>query len=237
MSSRALVVRRPQKQRRQKKKMYKSAPTANPRSIPNQPFPPAFQTTLTYYETVSSPSSLAGAASVYLFRANSCYDPNYTGTGHQPLGFDQWMAFYNHYTVIASDIEARFGVNTETVAVGGETLVGVALLASNTALTDPVRLAEAPQSHIRLLTAGAPQLPTAGQVRHHFDGSQFFNVPYGTMLGTTAYSGDDSSNPSEDAYFQLFSGLTSLASNVARPVTVMIRYKVVFTEVKLLTTS
>jgi hypothetical protein len=236
MSSRALVLHRPKKLRR-KAKLYKASPAATPRSIPNQPFPPAFQTTLTYVETVTSPSTIAGAASVYLFRANSCYDPNYTGAGHQPLGFDQWMAFYNHYTVVSSSIEAHFNVNSETVATGGETAIGVALLASNSALTDLNRLQEAPQSRWKVMPAGAPQLPSTMLVRHHFDGAKFFNVPYGTMLGTTAYSGDDSSNPTEDSYFELFSALTNANSNAARNVTVTIRYKVVFTEVKLLTTS
>jgi len=147
------------------------------------------------------------------------------------------MAFYNHYTVIASDIEAHFAVNAETITTGGETTIGLALLASNSALTDLTRLQEAPQSHWRVVPAGAPQLPTTMLIRHHFDGAKFFNIPYGTMLGTTAYSGDDASNPSEDAYFELFSALNSAASNLARLVTVKIAYRVVFSEVKLLTTS
>lgn len=44
----------------------------------------------------------------YTFRANDLYDPDYSGTGHQPLGFDQLMAMYNRFTVIASDITVKF---------------------------------------------------------------------------------------------------------------------------------
>jgi len=40
----------------------------------------------------------------YVYSANGCYDPNITGTGHQPMGFDQMMAFYNHYVVVRSRI-------------------------------------------------------------------------------------------------------------------------------------
>jgi len=44
-------------------------------------------------------TSTAGAVASYVFAANGLYDPNITGTGHQPMGFDQMMLFYNHYCV------------------------------------------------------------------------------------------------------------------------------------------
>lgn len=41
------------------------------------------------------------------FRANSLYDPDYTYTGHQPLCYDQWTAFYNHYRVTGAKITIK----------------------------------------------------------------------------------------------------------------------------------
>lgn len=35
----------------------------------------------------------------YLFNLNSLFDPDRTGTGHQPLGFDQIKTLYNRYRV------------------------------------------------------------------------------------------------------------------------------------------
>jgi len=35
----------------------------------------------------------------YLFNLNSLFDPDRTGTGHQPLGFDQLKTLYNRYRV------------------------------------------------------------------------------------------------------------------------------------------
>jgi len=50
-----------------------------------------------------------------VFRANSLYDPDYTGGGHQPNGFDQLIAAYNHFTVL----RARLRVRVLQVGSGG----------------------------------------------------------------------------------------------------------------------
>lgn len=41
----------------------------------------------------------------YVFSANGCYDPDVSGTGSQPLYFDQLAAIYAHYKVTSSRIE------------------------------------------------------------------------------------------------------------------------------------
>lgn len=40
----------------------------------------------------------------YEFRANGCFDPDVTGTGHQPRGFDQYGQLYDRYVVTSSKI-------------------------------------------------------------------------------------------------------------------------------------
>jgi len=42
---------------------------------------------------------VAGAATVYSFRLNSIYDPNFTGVGHQPSTHDQFNVLYESYCV------------------------------------------------------------------------------------------------------------------------------------------
>lgn len=56
-------------------------------------------------------NSITGSSSAvfsYVWSANGAYDPDISGAGHQPLGFDQMMLFYNHYTVVSSRIRVVY---------------------------------------------------------------------------------------------------------------------------------
>ncbi len=74
----------------------------------------------------------SGAMGEHLFRANSMFDPDVTGGGHQPMGFDQQMNEYEHFVVTKSFINVQFMPNSTTQAEG---LVTVNLC--STAATTP----------------------------------------------------------------------------------------------------
>lgn len=59
---------------------------------------------MAYYDLQLTRTTTAGALSVYNFSANGLFDPNITGTGHQPMGFDTMMTYYEQYTVLRSKI-------------------------------------------------------------------------------------------------------------------------------------
>lgn len=52
--------------------------------------------------------------SEYAWRLNSLYDPDFTGVGHQPLGFDQMVLFYNNYTVYKVNMTVKIMHSTGT---------------------------------------------------------------------------------------------------------------------------
>lgn len=91
-----------------------------------------------YYEpALGLTAPVSGNVVTYFFTANGMYDPNITGTGHQPLGFDQMMLMYEQCTVINSRIEVTFNI-----AAGLTVQCGVALFPDAVALTDPKQLVE-----------------------------------------------------------------------------------------------
>lgn len=69
--------------------------------------PQQLKMNFTYSETSTITSTL-GSTGTLIFRGNSPFDPNQTGTGAQPPGFDQMAPFYHQYSVYASKVEVHF---------------------------------------------------------------------------------------------------------------------------------
>jgi len=83
--------------------------------FPGFGFPDQLKACLRYKENgVSFTASTTPAAQVY--RLNSLFDPNLTGTGHQPNYFDQLSAVYGFYCVTAARMKCQV-LNEGTVEV------------------------------------------------------------------------------------------------------------------------
>lgn len=55
--------------------------------------------------------------SAQVWKINSLFDPDLTGTGHQPQGFDQWSAFYNTYQVYGAKVDLEIANDTASASV------------------------------------------------------------------------------------------------------------------------
>lgn len=66
------------------------------------PFPNTKLVRHKYCDVVPLVSLGAGLIQRYQWRANSTYDPDYTGVGHQPMFRDEMAAQYNYYTVLSA---------------------------------------------------------------------------------------------------------------------------------------
>ena len=64
------------------------------------------------------------------YNAGGCYDPRTALGGNQPRGFDQWMAFYEHYVVLGSKISVTFQT-TGLQPSDGNGIVGILLKANS----------------------------------------------------------------------------------------------------------
>lgn len=81
----------------------------------------SINTSLQYNTNISlnpTPDTLgSGGSNVWFFSANSLFDPDVTGTGHQPMYFDNYSAIYNRYKVNWAQITVtviNHKVNTDT---------------------------------------------------------------------------------------------------------------------------
>jgi hypothetical protein len=62
--------------------------------------------------TTSLAEAAAGGGAFYSFAVNSAFDPNFTGVGAQPLGFDQYSALYGRYRVLGVRYRVLAGSRT-----------------------------------------------------------------------------------------------------------------------------
>lgn len=70
------------------------------------PFPPHKVYKLRYQNTHVVTVGTSGVlGSIVKYNLNNLYDPDQTGAGHQPYGFDQLAGIYNRYKVIGAKVE------------------------------------------------------------------------------------------------------------------------------------
>lgn len=94
--------RRTNRRRRKVSKKRSMRPIIYHPGFPNQMF-----VKLEYSDKITL-DCISGSIASYVFRGNSLYDPDYTGTGHQPYYHDQLIAIYRKYTVIGSKCAVKF---------------------------------------------------------------------------------------------------------------------------------
>lgn len=70
---------------------------------------------LKYVQRVNMSITAAAQVQIQKFSGNSAFDPDYTGVGTQPNGYDQWAAFYSKYCVMASKFKVKL-IPTGTTA-------------------------------------------------------------------------------------------------------------------------
>lgn len=69
--------------------------------------PNKFLTKMRYAASLEVTAGSLGATTLYHYSCNNLFDPDVTGTGHQPRGFDQLMTMYNKFTVIGATIKVQ----------------------------------------------------------------------------------------------------------------------------------
>lgn len=223
-----------------KKRVFKRRPRSRRRpqrsqivSLGRSPFPKKALIKFRYTDQLLLDAAIGGTA-LHTFRANSLFDPDHTSTGHQPLGFDQWMTFYNRFTVIGAKITAVFATNDAANNTALQ-VSGIILRNTTGALGSTDQIMEQPDCNYKYL--GQPTSANGiVRVSKSFSAKKWFTVK--DVLDEDDLSGDASTDPVEQAYFTVWTGAQVLTTN-PQPVAVnvIVEYVAVLHDPKLLSQS
>lgn len=194
---------------------------------------PRHTATLRYVDQFSLLAG-AGTTASHVFRANDVYDPDFTAVGHQPMGFDQLMAFYDHFTVIGSKICVQMVDDGSSVT--NPPFFGICLS------DDGLRVAGAASINALLEQYGTTNVVQTGRVfgpqmgnyqtqrSMKFSSSNYFQKR--NLVGESQYRGSAGASPTETAFYEVFVASASGNDPGICVFLATIEYIVVFTERK-----
>jgi len=179
------------------------------------PFPSRATALLRYNETIEI-APTTGVSGHYLFRANSIFDPNFTGTGHQPYGHDTYQAIYNHYKV-----------NYATIVIvpveNDDGMIGCTITDDSTVNVSFDNCKEVKNTVMKAMGAnGTPE-----KIVQYYNKNQVFEE---NADGCGANFG---ANPTEQAFFDVWCAMkTATTTGVTFTLNISITYNVSFWELK-----
>lgn len=173
------------------------------------------------YSDYYSLSSASGALAKQVMRWNSVFDPDVTGTGHQPLYHDTYASIYDHYVVVRAHAIIRI-INPSAVGV----LCGCVTDDDVTTSTTFSTLMEQSRGFHDELT------PLTGS---HSAITFRISWDYQAVLGSDPYTSQSAktatgSNPAEDATLLLWSIPVDGSTTIATSATIELIQEVLWSE-------
>ncbi len=188
----------------------------------NAPLPRKLNATFYYAEELTLDPGVS-VTDVHVFSLNGMFDPDITGTGHQPRGFDQLMPLYDHYTVIAAHVEAVF-----CPVAGNPVRFGMFLRDTLTAIT----------TWNDYIEQGSQKVYKVLSVRDTTNDRLILDVNIAKFLGVSKplsasqLRGDVGNNPLEGAFVHFVGAGFSTGDVTNFPVQILITYTAILTEPK-----
>lgn len=180
----------------------------------------------THFVLAGGGGGIGNAAS---FRANSIFDPDFGVGGHQPMGHDEWSAFYTHYRVTSSKISVQsVSAGTATIPV----ISWVELGATSAATLDMEVAIERGRTAWKQVSAEGygPIEPLQNQ----YNAQAFF----GKSADNADHKASFGANPAEDVFFHVgFQPMGTTGTTGTQQMLVVIDYVCELTEPKQLAQS
>lgn len=186
------------------------------------PVPPKFVTTVRYAD-IFNLTITAGAFANQVYSCNGLFDPDITGTGHQPMYFDNLIALYQHYNVRSSKITVR-GCVAEADLTALSMMIRVddnSSLVTNSATA----MAELPGQDTPFVVTNTghdpvPVLKASWRAKDIFPGNDIANL-----------QGTSSANPTEQSYY-IIGAQDYALNNLVVTCAVLIEFQVEWSEYK-----
>jgi hypothetical protein len=183
-------------------------------------FPPKLLAKVRYVDSYALTSTV-GSVSKQVMILNSTFDPDNTGSGHQPLYRDTFAGLYDQYAVTQCDVVVKF-VNTSATPI----TVGCVYDDDNSTSGTVNTLCEQTTGQHTIVPALTGSLSST-TFRYHWDCETMLGIdPYASETYKTAVG----SNPSESADFLLWASATDGASTGSVVVHVEMVFTVLWTE-------
>lgn len=187
------------------------------------PFPPQLFNQLRYADLKTF--TFGAGFYAHNFRANGMYDPDQTGTGHQPLYYDELTAIYNHWTVLKAKIKITY--------IGNEDYDLILTLGTDDDGTGPSSIQAAMEREGVMVVSGNPNVSALKPLWCSADIKRIFG---GNPQSDPNLQGNIGSDPSEITMFNLTMQDAAAGSGTGA-FTVEIWYDVVWDEIKTKTAS
>lgn len=188
-------------------------------------FPKRVVSTLKYVGFRDLESTL-GVVGTYRLSCNGLFDPDITGTGHQPMYFDNLTAIYDHYTVIGSKLTLKVSPKAAGQGPGA-----VAIFINDDTSTNIINIGNA----VEQSSGTAARLIAPGQnepqvLVKRWSAKQTFG---GSILGNDNLQGTAAANPTEQSFFDIcYQDLTSTPTSSSVQLWFELEFTAVFDELK-----
>lgn len=167
---------------------------------------------LRYHTVVGITEAAAGAGASYTFCLNNVFDPDFTSTGLQPLGLDQFAQFYGRYQVMSFEVNLDLANITGTA---NPVKVGMYASVQSTLPASPNAWFVQPTPFLRT----AVMSPTQGgrdvmRLRMKVNIADVFGVTKEQYTDEADFSAVVTSSPARQAYLHICILSASAASTV-----------------------
>ena len=164
------------------------------------------------YSTRLALVSSIGVYAEHNFAGNGLFDPDVTGVGTQPTGFDQWMAFYQKYRVLASHIQVR-AINP-TAATNAQSMADIGVVPTNTTTAFANSDVAGSQPYAKRTLANTIGMGPNGPLRlsQSMETDLILGSSREAVITEQNYTGDAASNPANNWYWRIFQEPADVAS-------------------------